>query len=56
MKMAVFDALLASFVAYLGVSAALWELRFWHWSADQYLTWWFMSIALTVIFALNRVE
>ena len=46
--------ILAAFVAFLGVSVALWELRFWHWSADQYLIWWFMSVALTVIFAAQR--
>lgn len=52
--MAVFDAILGVFVAFLAVSTALWELRFWTWTADQFLIWWFMSVALTVIFTLNR--
>ena len=54
MKTAVFDAVLGAFIAFLGVSLALWELRFWLWTADQYLIWWFMSVALTAIFLVNR--
>ena len=54
MKTAVFDAVLGAFVAFLAVTLALWEPRFWVWTADQYLIWWFMSVALAVIFLVNR--